>query len=193
MDDLNPLQREALEQVGRAARDLSAAATPVLVDLVERHGVEAKLLDAARDAIRRKARVAVHFHPDRIVNSGRTVAESLLACGFLTNQFETGISSGSLTPFAGGPRDTWERNLFGGAYQRPGVQPAECSQRRANVNHGQQPGQQGQAEDHPQDHGPVPRSPGPLGRSLGRIEGDAGNRSVHARLTSAGRRVSTAS
>jgi Protein of unknown function (DUF3626) len=38
------------------------------------------------------------------------------------SQFETGISNGGL----GGDRDAWERALFGGAYQAPGVRPASA-------------------------------------------------------------------
>jgi hypothetical protein len=85
------------------------------------YGCSAKMYDAVADAIRRHARVIVHFHPDRIGIKTSTVAEALLTDGQYRSQFETGLSSGSLTAFPGGLRDTWENSLFGGAYHRPGV------------------------------------------------------------------------
>jgi hypothetical protein len=85
------------------------------------YGCSAQMYDAAADGIRRHARVMVHFHPDRIGIKASTVAEALLADGQYRSQFETGLSSGSLTAFPGGLRDTWEKTLFGGAYHRPGV------------------------------------------------------------------------
>src|SRR5262249_49203254 len=65
-------------------------------------------------------RVVVHFHPDRFGTKPITVAEALLSDGLYRNQFETGLSSGSVTAFAGGERDRWERTLFGGGYHRDG-------------------------------------------------------------------------
>jgi hypothetical protein len=71
--------------------------------------------------VRTHARVVLHFHPDRIGTKPITVAEALVAEGLYRNQFETGLSSGSVTAFPGGARDTWERTLFGGAYHQDGV------------------------------------------------------------------------
>lgn len=68
------------------------------------------------EAIKTDTRIAVHFHPERITNTGSTVAEGLHKEGKCLTQFETGISSGSPTGFAGGVRDEWERNFFGGRY-----------------------------------------------------------------------------
>jgi hypothetical protein len=70
------------------------------------------------------ARITINFHPDRTAN-GRTVVEGLLADGRFRSQFETGISNGGLTAYPGGDRDRWERDMFGGAYQRPGVTPVD--------------------------------------------------------------------
>ncbi len=76
---------------------------------------EETLLNQALKAFSR-ARVAVHFHPDRLTRGGRTVAQGLLADGWYRSQFETGHSNGSLTAFSGGARDVWEDRLFFGAY-----------------------------------------------------------------------------
>jgi hypothetical protein len=77
------------------------------------------------ESVRLHARVVVHFHPDRLSIKGKTAAEALLAEGVYRNQFETGVSAGSLSAYRGGARDTWERTLFGGAYHREGVTGSE--------------------------------------------------------------------
>jgi hypothetical protein len=74
------------------------------------------MFDAATESVRQHARVVVHFHPDRVGVKPITVAEALLEEGQYRSQFETGLSSGSLTAFPGGARDAWEESLFGGAY-----------------------------------------------------------------------------
>jgi hypothetical protein len=53
------------------------------------------------------------------------VAEALLKEGVYRNQFETGLSSGSMSAFPGGERDWWENTLFGGAYHAQGVTGSE--------------------------------------------------------------------
>ena len=67
----------------------------------------------------------LHFHPYRFGLKSTTVAEDLLKDGLYRNQFETGLSSGSVSAFPGGERDTWERTLFGGAYHAEGVMASE--------------------------------------------------------------------
>ncbi|GAA3352049.1 DUF3626 domain-containing protein [Amorphoplanes nipponensis] len=62
------------------------------------------------------ARITVHFHPDRPLADGRSVAEHLAGDGVYRSQFETGISNGGLTGYPGGDRERWERRLFAGAY-----------------------------------------------------------------------------
>lgn len=57
--------------------------------------------------------VTVNFHPDRVARDGRTAAESLRDNGVYHNQYRTGTSAGSLTAYAGGQRESWERRLFG--------------------------------------------------------------------------------
>lgn len=69
--------------------------------------------------------LTMSFHPDRLLADGRSVAEALCEEGVYRSQFETNISSGGLTAYAGGDRDVWERSLFAGAYQAPGVRSCE--------------------------------------------------------------------
>jgi hypothetical protein len=67
----------------------------------------------------------LHFHPDRFGLKSTTVAQALLEDGVYCNQFETGLSSGSVSAFPGGERDAWESTLFGGAYHADGVTNSE--------------------------------------------------------------------
>jgi hypothetical protein len=108
-------QRRAIARVeahGAAARDL----------LRIRHGPQ---LDELAALVRARSRVTLNFHPDRLVAGGGTVADELLGSGRYRSQFETGISNGSRTAFAGGDRDRWEAELFGGAYHAPDVTAAD--------------------------------------------------------------------
>src|SRR5262249_8577315 len=72
--------------------------------------------DDAIESVRAHARVGLHFHPERLSRTRRTVAEGLLQTGVYQSQFETGLSSGSPSAFPGGERDLWERRLFGVDY-----------------------------------------------------------------------------
>lgn len=104
--------RHVIEVV--SARQVSARAR--VAQTLHDVGCSRLLFDAAMDAVHRHARVVVHFHPDRVGATPLTVAESLLEDGQYRNQFETALSSGSLTAHPGGVRDEWERTLFGSAY-----------------------------------------------------------------------------
>ena len=77
------------------------------------------------ETVHAHARVVIHFHPDRFGTKPIPVAEALLREGVYRNQFETGLSTGGLSAFPGGARDSWERSLFGGAYHTRGVSDSE--------------------------------------------------------------------
>lgn len=98
---------------------------PRLTDLLQRAGCGADIYADAMECVRDHARVVVHFHPDRFGSKPVTVAEALLGEGAYRNQFETGLSTGSLTAFRGGARDSWESKLFGGAYHSADVTNAD--------------------------------------------------------------------
>lgn len=70
-----------------------------------------------KEVIKKKARIAIHFHPYRIGKDSKTAIESMIEAGQYNNQFETTISNGSLTAFEGGKRDIWENLLFGQIYK----------------------------------------------------------------------------
>lgn len=105
-------QRRGDQDVGRIARCLSKLDADV---------------DAASliRAVHHSASVTVNFHPDRLLDDGRTVALALRDEETYRSQFETSISNGGLTAFPGGARDLWEQRLFGGAYQHAGASDQE--------------------------------------------------------------------
>jgi len=79
--------------------------------------IDKKTYAAFRANIERHSRIALHFHPDRLISNKKTVAEGLIEDGYYKNQFETKISSGSTTAFSGGQRDDWENHIFKNIYQ----------------------------------------------------------------------------
>src|SRR4051812_27358823 len=87
--------------------------------------IPSSALEEALDNVGRYAQVALHFHPDRPAPGGLSVAQGLLQDGRYRSQFETRLSNGGLSAHPGGRRDMSELRLFGGAYQREQIQPAE--------------------------------------------------------------------
>lgn len=122
---LTQTQRAAISYVEEKASLQRPAAVAALREALEAHSVSDEEYRAAMERLRSDARVAVAFHPDRVTRGGRSVAEGLLEDGHYRNQFETGVSSGSTSGFAGGRRDEWERSLFGARYHRDGSSWAE--------------------------------------------------------------------
>ena len=122
---LSSPQLEAFRHVEAVSARQSSRARDALIGILQRTGLEAAALDEAMQAVRDHARVVLHFHPDRLNSEGLSVVEALLQEGLYRSQFETGLSSGSLTAFPGGERDSWEERLFGGAYQARGVSLSE--------------------------------------------------------------------
>ena len=109
-------QEQAIEHIRKQAVSLRPAAQETLGHILRMSDLSAASLDEVLSTIRRSARVALHFHPDRPVPGRETVSSCLLQDGVYRTQFETGISNGSVSARAGGARDKWERSLFGGAY-----------------------------------------------------------------------------
>jgi hypothetical protein len=94
-------------------------------EIIQRAGCSEADYDRTLEIVRTHARVVIHFHPDRLNRQLIPVADALLADGVYRNQFETGLSTGGLFSSTGSPRDTWERELFGGAYHGDRVTDAE--------------------------------------------------------------------
>lgn len=122
---LSAAQSAALRHVEATAEEGEARALLSIAGIFERAGYGVEIYQKAIESVRQHARIALHFHPDRLGNKAVSVADSLLIEGVYRNQFETGLSSGSPTAFPGGERDRWERTLFGGAYHSDGVMASE--------------------------------------------------------------------
>ena len=125
LDRLSPAQRAALHHVHAAVHRAEVAARACVINLLRRAGCATGTYAGAMERLRLHARVVVHFHPDRLGPKSTTVAEALLDEGVYRSQFETGLSSGGLSAFRGGARDSWENALFGGAYHTDGVAASE--------------------------------------------------------------------
>ena len=122
---LSLVQRAALSHVEGVVRREGVGARARVSGLLTRAACAPDRYRKAMECVRAHARVVVHFHPDRFDFKGTTVAEALLKEGVYRNQFETGLSSGSMSAFPGGERDRWENTLFAGAYHAQGVTGSE--------------------------------------------------------------------
>lgn len=87
--------------------------------------IERKTFEHAVTKLKSHVSIALHFHPDRLDPTMKSVAEALLEQGIYKSQFETFISNGSVSAFSGGKRDVWENKMFGGAYQINGSTNSE--------------------------------------------------------------------
>jgi hypothetical protein len=86
---LSSAQQVALRHDDTARRFESPAVSPV-TNLLQDADRTLADYNKALECIRSNARVVVHFHPDRLRRTGKTVAEFLLEDGIYRNQFETG-------------------------------------------------------------------------------------------------------
>jgi Protein of unknown function (DUF3626) len=118
---LSEAQRAALAHVLDLVRQQQSVSRSYISEVLHRAGTNVVAYGAAMESVHAHARVVIHFHPDRFGTRPMPVAEALLKEGVYRNQFETGLSAGGLSAFPGGARDSWERSLFGGAYQEEGV------------------------------------------------------------------------
>jgi hypothetical protein len=121
---LTEAQSRAIARVEAGAEAAIPRARQVLSGFLRQAGEGSRSLDELLASLLSAARVTLNFHPDRLLPDGKTVAEGLLLDGRYRSQFETRVTNGSATAFAGGDRDTWEQRLFGGAYN-PSVAAAE--------------------------------------------------------------------
>ncbi len=116
---------EALRFLREKSEHNAASVNSELLALLQEAEVSLEFYLDTLKVVKAESRIAIHFHPERITKAGITVAEGLLREGRCLTQFETGISSGSPTGFAGGVRDEWERKFFGGRYHHQGASFSE--------------------------------------------------------------------
>jgi hypothetical protein len=117
--------RAALTHVLALVHHHEAASRSYIAEALQRTGSQIAAYNAAMECVQAHARVVIHFHPDRVGTTSIPVVSALLKEGVYRNQFETGLSTGSLSAFPGGARDSWERSLFGGAYHQSGVSDSD--------------------------------------------------------------------
>ncbi|WP_018755431.1 DUF3626 domain-containing protein [Paenibacillus terrigena] len=124
-NELSPAQYAALAYVTDYARNRTEGARHTIHDILQMSNIGLDTFEDAVAKIKSHARIAMHFHPDRLDPTDKSVAEALLEQGVYKSQFETLLSSGSVSAYPGGQRDLWEDRLFGGAYQQEGTTKSE--------------------------------------------------------------------
>lgn len=110
----------ALEHITQYARNNKNEAAKNIAEIIQMSNIVRNTFEHAIAKLKKYARVALHFHPDRPGPTMESVAEALLEQGIYKSQFETLLSNGSVSAYPGGERDVWEGKLFGGAYQISG-------------------------------------------------------------------------
>ena len=120
MQSLTQAQKAALESFNKHARKRKTRAKKTIAEVLQMSNISHERFDGAVRRLKERARIALHFHPDRPDPTMRSVTESLLTHGVYHSQFVTQLSSGSVSAFPGGARDNWERQLFDGAYNLTG-------------------------------------------------------------------------
>lgn len=109
-------QQAAIDHITEYAKTRKDSAQCTIDHVLRMSNVTSDQYEEAVSKIEKYARVALHFHPDRPDPDNLTVAEALLESGIYKSQFETKMSNGSVTAFAGGERDIWEKTVFGGSF-----------------------------------------------------------------------------
>ena len=125
MHALHQFQLQAIAHLETLSTKRKFEIGPTIRNSLYSAGIVEDRLERLLQNIRNYARIALHFHPDRLWQEDRNVIAGLLQDGIFKNQYETGISSGSPTAYPGGARDVWEQKFFGGNYHKPEINPAD--------------------------------------------------------------------
>lgn len=107
----------AINYIEEYSKKRIASANSSIEHVIKMSNIKADEIVGLKETIKKKARIAIHFHPYRIGKNSKTAIESMIEVGQYNSQFETEISNGSLTAFKGGERDIWENLLFGQIYK----------------------------------------------------------------------------
>ena len=97
-------QYRAIQLVRDAAQKKSSDAWATLKAICDRSNRPYRLIEDVIKTIMNEGQIALHFHPDRVLASGQTIAASLALSGRYSNQFVTHKSNGMLAPYADSPR-----------------------------------------------------------------------------------------
>jgi hypothetical protein len=117
---LAPSQLAAIDHIQKYAQSRKPEAEETITHLLRMSNITSEVYEQAVLKLKRNAKVAVHFHPDRLDSQMKSVAEALHTQGIYKGQFETLLSSGSVSAHPGGARDSWENRLYNGAYNLEG-------------------------------------------------------------------------
>ncbi|WP_054026354.1 DUF3626 domain-containing protein [Bacillus sp. FJAT-28004] len=123
--ELSRAQQLAQEYITNYARSRKNEVEQTIREILQMSSIELKTFEDAIIKLKSHASIALHFHPDRLDPTMKSVAEALLEQGIYKSQFETFLSNGSVSAFSGGERDVWENKMFGGAYQINGSTNSE--------------------------------------------------------------------
>lgn len=113
----------AIAHVEHLARGRRDQALLMIKNIQQMSNISAPELQLALTQLKNHARVALHFHPDRLDSRGVSVVKGMLMDGVYKSQFETHISNGMLSPELGGPRDHSENQMFGNCYTGTKLRP----------------------------------------------------------------------
>jgi hypothetical protein len=115
---LSRTQQNALNYFREISRNKSDTVQASLNHLKKMCHLSERQYKSAIENLANYARIAIHFHPDRLANNNKLVAQSILEDGKYKSQFETGISNGSVSAHQGGDRDNWEKQLYNSAFHK---------------------------------------------------------------------------
>ncbi len=115
----------AIEYIEAYAKKSIDEAMDTILRVCQFSNISANELIQVLEKIKKKAKIAIHFHPYRLNGAGKNVLVLLAETGIYKSQFETQISNGSLTAFKGGARDQWENILFDHIFSKHEVSIAD--------------------------------------------------------------------
>lgn len=112
--ELSRSQLFALEYISKYAENEKREAKATINHILNMSNITDEIFEEAVANLKSHARIALHFHPDRLDSNMRNIAEALLEQGRYKSQFETLLSNGSVSAYPGGERDLWEKRIFEG-------------------------------------------------------------------------------
>ena len=98
----------------KICRERKREAKATINHILNMSNITDEIFEEAVANLKSHARIALHFHPDRLDSNMRNIAEALLEQGRYKSQFETLLSNGSVSAYPGGERDLWEKRIFEG-------------------------------------------------------------------------------
>lgn len=114
---LTKSQKIAIENISEYINSRKSKYIDTIEMILYQANIDKYIFTEYNENILKHSQIALHFHPDRLISMDTNVIEGMIQFGKYRNQFETNISSGSVSAYSGGKRDIWENKVFKGAYQ----------------------------------------------------------------------------